>query len=254
MKPVRAIVADDEEPSLDYLVQELGRLWPELHIAGVAGNGAQALALIEEEQPDIAFLDIRMPLLSGLEVALRVGPEYRVVFVTAHDQYAVEAFEREAIDYVLKPVTEARLKQTIERLKRHIEEGATAHIEADTLQDILKRVVNKAGSQTLNWIRAANGDAVELVPVDTVLCFRADNKYTSVITEEREYLIRKSIQELEQELDPDRFWRIHRGCIVRVDAIERTVRQDNGLHSVYMRGLAQPLTSSRAYAHLFKRM
>ncbi len=242
-----ALILEDEPLLAEQLREKLARLWPELEIAGIAGEARAALRMARQSQPDIAFLDIRLPGMSGLEVAAALPARTRVVFVTAHDEFAVEAFRAAAVDYLLKPVGDERLAATIERLRRREETQ-----DREELLALLRRV--GGAPSHLQWIRAGLGDTVMLVPVDEVVYFRADAKYTSVITREREYLVRRAVSQLESQLDPDKFWRIHRGIIVRVDQIVSANRDLRGRYVLDLRDRPEKLRSSQAYGHLFKHM
>jgi len=250
-----AIIADDEPRLAAFLAERLGALWPELCIAGIAENGPQAEALIRDEAPDIAFLDIRMPGLTGLDVARRTTGETHVVFVTAFDQYAIDAFERAAVDYLLKPVTDARLAETVERLK-----GRLAGPRADDVQaalDVLARLAGgqgNGGRERLAWIRALVGDQVRLISVDDVCYFQSNDKYTSVFTAEGEALIRTPLKELGDGLDPARFWQVHRGTIVNLAHVEATDRDFSGRVTLTLKTRPERIAVSRAYAHRFKQM
>ena len=253
MSKIRAVLADDEANLLRYLQEMLQRLWPELEIVGTATNGMEALVLIREEEPDIALLDIRMPVLDGLQVASRVKGECHIVFITAYDEYAVQAFEAAAVDYVLKPVEETRLQSTISRLKKTLDTQAPR----ENLEHVIQQLVKGATAdrvQYLGWIRAGEGEQTHMIPVDEVLYFKADDKYTSVVTRQKEYLIRKPIRELILELDPQRFWQIHRGIIVQVEQIDHVKKAMNGSYKLYLKNSPDKLTVSRRYAHLFKQM
>lgn len=247
-----AIIVDDEQNLVDYLASKLADLWAELKIVGTANNGRAALALAEEEAPDIAFLDIHMPGLSGLQVAQVLPETTRIVFVTAYDNYAVEAFESAAVDYVLKPPTDERLAATVARLKGALAEQSLPDRAA--LLDVLAGALKQAKSEHLTWLRTGLDDTTQLVSVDDVVYFQADQKYTSVVTRDREHLIRRSIRELETQLDPSLFWRIHRGIIVRVDQIASARRDLRGRYTLTLRDRAETIRSSQAYGHLFKQM
>ncbi len=242
-----AIIVDDEQNLVDYLADKLARLWPELEVLGTANNGRQALALVKEEQPDVAFLDIHMPGLSGLQIAEALPQDTKVVFVTAFDQFAVEAFERSAVDYLLKPVSDSRLQTCISRLKTMDRQNR------EELVKLLKGLVPQEQNY-LRWIRTGLDDTTHLVSTDEVVYFKADQKYTSVFTPTNEYLVRKSIKDLEDELDPAQFWRIHRGMIVRVDQIESARRDLRGRYTLTLRERDETLRSSATYGHLFKQM
>ena len=251
MKPVRAIIADDEESLRDHLRKKLSMLWPELEIAGAAPDGEAARTMIRDLRPDIAFLDITMPGLSGIEVAKAAAGTCLVVFVTAHDQFAVEAFEREAVDYLLKPVTDERLADTIRRLKVWL--TATPGPDISGVLERLSRALPQAPSH-LQWIKAQHKDGVRLIAVSDIYFFRSSDKYTTVRTREGEFLIRKTLKELESELDPAQFWRVHRAAIVNVRLIQKVDRSIAGTRTIRFKDLSDTLTVSRAYTHLFKQM
>ena len=250
--PVTAIIADDEPRLAQHLQARLAILWPELEIVGVAGNGPEAQALIAQEAPDIAFLDIRMPALSGLEVAQRAGRDLRIVFVTAYNQYAVAAFERAAVDYLLKPVSDERLAETVARLRTPT--PAPAADIATVLAAIERLSPAGAPSRKLAWIRASRGVEVMLIDVDDVAYFQANDKYTSVFTAQGESLIRTPLKELAAELDETRFWQVHRGTIVNLRHIGSTTRDLAGRVVLRMKTRPESVQVSRAYAHLFKQM
>jgi DNA-binding LytR/AlgR family response regulator len=249
-----AIIADDEKELRGFLKARLQEAWPELEIRGEAANGQEAVALIESEEPDIAFLDIRMPGLSGLQVAKRIAGACHIVFVTAYDQYAVEAFEREAVDYLLKPLSKERLAVTVARLKERLTAGAApAPAYAELLENLAAKVSGGRGG-FLRWIRAQHKDGVRLIPVEDVDYFKTDEKYTLVLTAQGESLIRKSIRELVEELDPAQFWQIHRGVIVNASRIEKITRSLTGRGIVALKNRPDELVVSRQFLHLFKQM
>jgi DNA-binding LytR/AlgR family response regulator len=251
----KAIIADDEKELRGYLKTMLAETWPELEICGEAANGKDALELVDTFAPQIAFLDIRMPGLSGLKVAEKIASVCRIVFVTAFDQYAVDAFEREAIDYLVKPVTKKRLMQTIRRLKKQFKVSSEPPAGlAEMITQVLSNLKNNANANYLHWIKAQHRDSVRLIPVEDVDYFRAEDKYTLVMTAEGETLIKKSIKELARELDPQQFWQIHRGTIVNVSRIENISRSLTGRGVVKLRKRPKSLTVSRNYLHLFKQM
>lgn len=247
---LRAVIADDEAELAANLERQLAEAWPELDVVGVARNGPEALELLERERPDVAFLDIRMPGLSGLEVARRLTTECRVVFVTAFDQYAVEAFEQEAVDYLLKPVTSERLARTVERLQR----PSAPAPEPAALSELLERLRGATEPEYLQWIRAGLGERVQLIGVSEVFYFHASAKYTSVMTASDEFMIRTPIKSLADQLDPQRFWQIHRGTIVNVSVIEAVHREFSGRLSLTLKSRPESLTVSRPFAHLFRQM
>jgi DNA-binding LytR/AlgR family response regulator len=223
-----AIIADDEPRLAEYLKERLAVLWPELVIAGIANNGPDAQALLISEAPDIAFLDIRMPALTGLDVARTANGEVQIVFVTAYDQYALAAFERAAVDYLLKPVSDERLAETVARLKARLASSTPAPDLKAALDAIARLVPAVAGAEKLAWIRASTGQQVRLIAVDDVCYFQANDKYTSVFTADGEALIRTPLKELADQLDAQRFWQVHRGTIVNIRHVATTVRDVTG--------------------------
>jgi DNA-binding LytR/AlgR family response regulator len=249
-----ALIADDEPHLAEDLRGRLRALWPELEILPTAANGLEALRAIEEDEPAIAFLDIRMPGLTGLELARRIDPRTQVVFVTAYDQYALEAFEREAVDYLVKPVTEERLVRCVERLKRRQQSAAAPANMAEVLERIARALPSGADASRLRWIRALKGDVVQQIPVDEVLYFQASDKYTCVMTAAGEYLIRTPLAEVAAQLDPEVFWQIHRGTVVNMDEVASTRRDLAGRVFVRLKDGKTELTVSRAYAQRFRHM
>ncbi|HEX5126628.1 MAG TPA: LytTR family DNA-binding domain-containing protein [Rhodocyclaceae bacterium] len=247
-RTIRALIADDEPLLAADLATRLAKLWPELDIAAVVHHGPAAVDALARLSPDIAFLDIRMPGLTGLEVAQQVRVSH-LVFVTAYDQYALSAFESAAVDYLLKPVSDAHLAQTVERLKQRIDAAQPAADLSQLLQQLLGQQPER-----LKWIRASVGSDTHLVDIDEVIYFRADEKYTMVQTATREYLIRIPLKELLPQLDTTRFWQIHRNTIVATTAIASARRELNGRVTLVLRGRDETLTVSRAFAHLFRQM
>jgi DNA-binding LytR/AlgR family response regulator len=246
----RALIADDEPLLAADLATRLARLWPELDIAAVVHHGPAAVEALQRLSPDIAFLDIRMPGLSGLEVAgLTQVPH--LVFVTAYDQYAIAAFEQAAADYLLKPVTDERLRKTVNRLQASLQSAAPV---SNMLQQVRELLDANREPERLRWIRATRGQEVHLVDVDEVLYFRADDKYTIVQTPQREYLIRTPLKELLPQLDPQRFWQIHRNSIVNIMAIASARREMTGRVTLRIKNRSETLAVSRAFTHLFKQM
>ena len=250
----QALIADDEANLAEYLKARLQVLWPELDILPLAANGLAALRAIGDEEPDIAFLDIRMPGLTGLEVAGRAGAGTHVVFVTAYDQYAAEAYDRAAVDYLLKPVTDERLAKCIERLKRKLEGDEPAPGLDEVLAHLSRALPGAGGAGKLRWVRALKGEVVHQIAVDDVLYFQASDKYTCVITREGEALIRLPLAELAGQLDADVFWQVHRSTIVNMNAVASTRRDLGGRTFVTLKDGHTELAVSRAYAHLFKQM
>jgi len=255
MANLEAIIVDDEEQLRIHLKSKLAGLWPELTICGEAQNGLKALELIESCRPAIAFLDIKMPGLTGIEVAQKISFDCRVVFITAFDQYAIEAFENEAVDYILKPVTDNRLKKTVNRLKKQISGlSEPAPDNSATMERLLATLKNKKAPGYLKWVKVRHGEEVRLIAIDDVCYFKAEDKYTVVKTREGESLIKKGIRQLTEELDPEQFWRIHRGTIINISRIARVSRSFAGRLIVSLKDLPETLTVSRSYAHLFKQM
>ena len=260
-----ALIADDEPLLRDQLKSRLRKLWPDLSLAGEAVNGVEALSLFEELEPDIVFLDIHMPVMTGLEAARLIGrgrsKRTHIVFVTAYDDYAVEAFERGAIDYVLKPFNEARLMETVTRLKERLDNNRHDPERASDAESDLASVLRQLGKhmglaadQHLRWIKASVGQTVRLIPIEEVVYFQSDEKYTRVALEDSEVLIRKPIKELLEELDPKQFWQIHRATIVNTRAIAGVVRGLRDQADLKLKGRTEILTVSRNFTHLFKQM
>src|SRR3954468_17186953 len=245
-----AILAEDEEILRAQLQAKLARLWPDLEVIASVEDGAAALEALEERTPDLLFLDIQMPEMTGLEVARHVAGRSHVVFVTAYDQYAIQAFETGAVDYVLKPVTDERLALTIERLKGKV---ATPPQDLGALLARLSQQMNPR-RERLQWIKATIGQNLRLIPVADVLFFQSDEKYTRVVTTETEALIKTPIRELLDGLDPDAFWQIHRSTIVNANAIAAVTRDFRGQAHVKLKGSDESLVVSRIYSHLFKQM
>jgi DNA-binding LytR/AlgR family response regulator len=248
---VSAVIADDEPLLRAQLRSRLGRLWPELAIVHEMENGRDVERVIAEHAPRLFFLDIHMPGVNGLEAARAIGKRAHVGFVTAFDQHAVEAFEQGAVDYVLKPFNEERLASTVERLQERLS-GAPAGIE-DLVERLAGRLAPRA-AEALRWIKASVGQSVRLIPVEEVLFFQSDEKYTRVVTVDSEALIRKPIKELLDELDPEKFWQVHRATIVNVDAIASVRRGLKDQAEIALKGHRETLLVSRNFTHLFKQM
>ena len=252
-----AIIVDDERLMRDQLRLRLSQAWPELEIVAEARNGDEAITLVKEHRPDLTFLDIRMPGKTGIEVAQAVAGSTHVVFITAYDQYALEAFEHGAIDYVLKPAEPERLKITVERLQRRLQQGHTPDVaDVGDVGAMLARLANQIAPKPgyLQWIQASIGQELRMIPVTDILFFQSDEKYTRVQTNRFEALIRKPVRDLAEELDPALFWQIHRSTLVNVHAIDGVTRDLRGRHLVLVRGQPDKLEVSRSFVHLFKQM
>lgn len=252
---LEALIADDEPLLRRWLVDELKSVWPELHICGEAENGIQALELIAAHQPRIAFLDIKMPGLTGMEVARRVATTCHIVFITAFDRFAVQAFENAAVDYLLKPVERSRLVMTVARLKKRLDAPDQAPDQLTALRHLLQEQLETALSPAyLQWIKVQDKQHIRLIPVEEVSLFQAQDKYTVVRTPDGEHLIRKPIRELIEELDPERFWQIRRGTIVKASAIDKVSISLTGRHTLTLKGSAGSFIISRGFRHRFKSM
>ncbi len=250
-----ALIADDEPHLAQHLKKQLAELWPELEIVHIAKNGLEAAERLAALEPDLAFLDIQMPGLTGLEVAQGLEGATRVVFVTAYDEYAVEAFEQAALDYVLKPVKTERLAKTVERLRAALA-AAPAEPDAQLAQTLARLVVPApaAAPPRLRFVRASQGELTHQIDVAEVRFFHADEKYTVVQTADAEHLIRTPIVELIAQLDGELFWQIHRSTIINLAHLAGTRRDEASRLFVRIKGFARELPVSRAYVHLFKSM
>lgn len=249
-----AIIADDERLMRDQLRLRLQQVWPELEILEEAKNGEEAIQLVEKLKPDLAFLDIRMPAKTGLEAAKEIGTKAHIVFITAYDQYAVEAFDQGAVDYVLKPADTERLAKTVERLKARLNTATEPNDMSNMLAQLAKQLGIAPKPNYLQWIQASIGQELRLIPVEDILFFQSDEKYTRVQTATYEALIRKPVRDLAEELDPHLFWQIHRSTLVNSKAISGVVRDMRGRHLVQIKGLTEKLEVSRSFVHLFKQM
>lgn len=250
MRALKAVIAEDEPVLRGELRDTLARVWPELVVCAEAEDGFQALRALAEHRPDILFLDIEMPGMSGLEVAKQASGKCHVAFVTAYDKYAVAAFEEGAVDYVMKPFSPARLATTVARLKNKV---ATAPADLDGLLRTLADAA-KGAKDHLRWITASQGNDLRLITVEEVCYFEADNKYTLVVTAQQQSLIRRPIKELIDELDPHVFWQIHRGTVVNANAIAGVTRDIGGHLRVKLKDRPETLAVSEPYRHLFKQM
>ena len=267
-----AMIAEDESLLAQALQAELAALWPALHIVATVGDGASALTQALAHQPDVLFFDIRMPGMSGIDAAAALadawvteGPAAKpfpaLVFVTAYDQYAVAAFEAQAIDYLLKPVQTDRLQKTVTKLQATLSNRTQSAINFEATMGQLRALLSgspAATSPPLSLIQAsvtsAQGSSIQMVPMDEVVYFEAADKYVRVLTAAREYLIRTPLKELLGQLDPQVFWQIHRGTVVRALAITSVTRDEAGKTSLSLRGIPGRLSVSRLYSHLFKAM
>ena len=270
-----ALIAEDEHLLAQALQAELVRAWPELKVLAIVGDGASAVRQAMTLQPDVLFFDIRMPGMSGLEAAAELADKWpdgadqtkpfpALVFVTAYDQYAVQAFEAQAVDYLLKPVQPARLQKTVEKLQVTLAKPAKNGVDFEATLAQLRGLLASptapaagapaAPAAPLSVIQASVGNSIRMVPVADVLCFEAADKYVRVLTAEREYLIRTPLKELQEQIDTTVFWQIHRGTVVRALAIESVTRDEAGKTFLSLRGLKEKFVVSRLYAHLFKAM
>lgn len=246
---MRAIIADDEQHLADDLQRRLLSLWPELQIAAVLNDGVAAAAALAEIRPNIAFLDIRMPGQSGLDAARAAAADCRVVFVTAFDDHAVQAFEQAAVDYLLKPVADERLARCVERLKQH---GAAA---PDALLARLRQLLaTQRRPEPLRWLRIQVGQNVRMLAVEEVCCFQSADKYTTVLTRDAELLLRTPLKDLLAQLDPEQFWQVHRGTIVNARQVVSAHHDLLGKVSLTLRDRPEKVAVSRSYAHLFRQM
>jgi DNA-binding LytR/AlgR family response regulator len=245
-----ALIAEDEPLMRERLKEKLAEAWPELDIVALAADGNQALELLHEWRPQIAFLDIRMPGRTGLDVAAAIGGDCHVVFITAYDQYALRAFDAGAVDYLLKPVEADRLAATVERIKKKL------HSPPADLSALLAelRATVQGDVPRMKWIKAAIGKQVKLIAVGDVVYFQADTKYTRVVLGNGEALIRTPLKELLAELDPDRFWQVHRSTIVNLDAVSGVLREDAERQFILLKHRQERLPISRQFTHLFKQM
>jgi len=240
----RALIVEDEPLLMAELSDQLCALWPELEIAGHAENGVEAVSMLEALRPDIVFLDIQIPGLNGMEVARHVGEATQIVFVTAYAEHALQAFEAGAVDYIVKPVTAARLLQTVKRLKTR----SAAPVPAGVWQQLAGAPV-----QYLKWIKASAGNTVRLVMVRDVQFFQSDGKYTRVVMQDGEALIRLPLKSLVEQLDPSQFAQIHRGAIVNLEAVDR-IERDGAAMAIRLKGRTEKLTVSEAYTRQFRQM
>lgn len=250
---IRAIIAEDETPLRDALRAMLGIVWPELDIVAECEDGIAAMEAIAGHRPDVCFLDIRMPGVTGLDVArAAIAAKSQVVFTTAYDEFAVRAFEAGAVDYLLKPIQPERLGRAVERLRERL--AARNGTDVDTDLDALETRLKPSGSRLIRWISAAVGDSVRMLGIDEVLYFQAQDKYVRVVTADGEAIIRTPIKDILAGLDPDIFWQVHRGTVVRVSAIDRVRRDELGKSVLSLRGRSDALPVSAAFLHRFRGM
>ncbi len=248
----KVLIAEDELVLRQHFRKKLESVWPEANIVAECADGLDAIEQIEALAPDVCFLDIHMPEMTGLEVAREAGDRCHIVFVTAYDQYAIEAFDKGAVDYLVKPINDERLQKTVERLKERM---TSAPADLSQLIATLRASTAPGGQREfLRWIKASQGAALKMVAVSDVLFFNSDEKYTRVVLPEGELLIRKPMKELTEEIDPQQFWQIHRSTMVRVTAIEKVTRDFRGDATVHIKGSREALKVSRPFSHLFKQM
>jgi DNA-binding LytR/AlgR family response regulator len=257
-----ALIADDEPLLREALRRQLSIVWPELEIVAEARNGREAVKLFDERRPDVCFLDVHMPGLSGVDAANHIGRRAHLVFVTAYDHYAVQAFAQGALDYLLKPVEPARLAETVSRLKDRLQSSGPA-INTDQLLRQLSEQLAKLQSaggrnQGLRWIRAQTGTTVRLIAIDDVDYLRSDAKYTLVGWHDggkpAEAVVRTPLKDLLEQLDPDQFAQVHRSVVVNLRAISHVKRHDNETAEIHLKGRNDVLPVSRNYVHLFRQM
>ncbi|MEH0166527.1 LytR/AlgR family response regulator transcription factor [Paucibacter sp. JuS9] len=243
----RILIAEDEALLASEIREELLRQWPEAQVVAIARDGHEALRLVEQLQPEVCFLDVQMPGLSGLEVAQLIGRRAHVVFITAHERYAVQAFDEGAVGYLLKPLDPARMAKTLLRLKERLPQQPA---------DLggLKAQAAPAGTEALRWITVQRGRELQLITVDDVVYFRADNKYVAVVTADTEALISVPLKELIQRLDGEHFWQVHRSTIVNAHAIKSVSRALSGKLSITLKSRPESLEVSPAYSHRFKQL
>ena len=257
-----ALIAEDEPLLAQALQAELARACPELEVLATVGDGESAVVQALQLQPDVLFFDIRMPGQSGIDAAAQLAEEWpegkrfpALVFITAYDQYAVQAFETQAVDYVLKPVQAARLQKTVAKIKDALaKRGTDLEATLTQLRSLIGKVPEPAPQPLLKVLQVSVGSNIRMVPLEEVLYFEAADKYVRVLTGQHEYLIRTPLKELLPQLDPQRFWQVHRGTVVRSDAIDTVSRDEAGKMHLTLRGRKDKLAVSRLYAQLFKAM
>jgi DNA-binding LytR/AlgR family response regulator len=254
-----ALIADDEPLLRERLALHLQTLWPELEVVAQARNGREAVELFDELLPDVVFLDVHMPGVNGIAAARSIARRAQIVFVTAFEHYAVQAFQEGALDYLVKPFDEARLADTVQRLKSRLAAASPHPAEPGPVDELLNRLAAEMSKRApaepwLQWIKASTGNTVKLIPVDEVVFLRSDEKYTLVVWAGGEAVIRKTLRELGDELDPSRFVQIHRSAIVNLHHVSHVVRGANETADVHLRGRSEVLPVSRSYLHVFRQM
>jgi DNA-binding LytR/AlgR family response regulator len=264
MTPARptALIADDEPLLREALARQLAHAWPELEIVALARNGREALKLFEAKRPDVCFLDVQMPGVNGVEAAREIGRRAHLVFVTAYDHYAVQAFAQGVLDYLVKPVEPERLAETVARLKERLLAEQPATNSETLLQQLveqLARLRTSSGVEPLRWIRAQVGLTLRLISTDDIVFLRADSKYTLIAwrgddARPAEALVRTPLRELAARLDPAQFVQVHRSAIVNLRAIDHVRRGDNETADIHLKGRSEVLPVSRNFLHLFKQM
>jgi len=258
MSHATALIADDEPLLRERLRSHLARLCPELEIVADARNGREAIEMFDIHLPQVVFLDVHMPGLNGIDAARSIARRAQLVFVTAYEQYAVQAFEQGAIDYLVKPFDERRLADTVQRLQERLAQPAP--VEGSALDAVIERLSSElrrrstGGANHLQWIKASVGQCVRLIPVEQVAYLRADEKYTLVVWEGGEALIRKSIRELADELDPEKFAQVHRSVIVNLHQVSQVNRGLNETAEIQLKGRKEMLPVSRSFVHVFRQM
>jgi DNA-binding LytR/AlgR family response regulator len=255
---VTALVADDEPLLREALVRQLANAWPELEVIAQARNGREAIDLFEAYQPHVCFLDVQMPGKTGVEAAQHIGRRAHLVFVTAFDQYAVQAFAQGALDYLVKPVEPARLAETVQRLQERLR-AATPALDTEALLQQLARMLNPEGSRTLRWVRASVGPTIRLIDVQDIDFLRAEEKYTQIAWRDdtgqpREAVIRTALKDLIPQLDASQFAQVHRSVVVNLRAVSHITRGANETADIHLKGRQEVLPVSRTYLHLFKQM
>jgi DNA-binding LytR/AlgR family response regulator len=253
-----ALIADDEPLLREALVRLLASAWPQLAIVAQARNGREAIELFEAHKPGVCFLDVQMPGITGVEAAQHIGRRAHLVFVTAYDQYAVQAFAQGALDYLVKPVEPARLAETVQRLQERLR-AATPAVDPEALLAQLARMLNHSpASQSLRWVRASVGATVRLIAVEDIDYLRAEEKYTQVAWRDagqaREAVIRTALKDLVPQLDPSQFAQVHRSVVVNMKAISHVTRGENETADIHLKGREETLPVSRTYLHLFRQM